>query len=163
MEWMEEYLNEAERMITDDRVEEGVRLLDSLLYEEPGSESLHNHLGWAHMYYTQNMKKAELHLTMSLRFNAAYAPPYLHLGQLCNRMARYSEAIGYFEKGLSIPGANRTALMEGLAFAYEMKNEFRAAIRHYREAVASASGYELQQLSEGIKRCRSKRWIRWFG
>jgi tetratricopeptide (TPR) repeat protein len=93
IEWIEKYMTTAEQLIYDDQVEQGMKVLDNLLYEEPGYGSLHNHIGWACMYYTHDNVKAELHLKLAIRFDEAYAPPYLHLGILYNRLGRYSEAI----------------------------------------------------------------------
>ncbi len=36
--WMEKYLDHAESMILDDRIDEGLALLDNLLYESQGME-----------------------------------------------------------------------------------------------------------------------------
>ena len=54
IEWIEKYMAEAEQMIARGglEVDQGVSVLNDLLYEEPGYGSLHNHLGWAHLYYT---------------------------------------------------------------------------------------------------------------
>ena len=162
IEWMEGYMADAERLITDNRVDEGLTILQNLLYDEPGYGSLHNHLGWAYMYHTPDSEKAELHFTMAMRFDASYAPPYLHLGNLYNRTGRYTAAIEQFTRGLSAVGANRVALYEGLALAHEMRKEFRAAIKSYKEAIAGSAGMEFNHLREGIKRCRSKRWVMLF-
>lgn len=60
IEWMEKYMADAERLINSNQVEEGLGLLNYLLYDEPGYGSLHNHIGWAYMYYTTEVAKAEL-------------------------------------------------------------------------------------------------------
>lgn len=158
IEWMEKYMADAERLIYENQVEEGLNILNNLLYEEPGYGSLHNHLGWAYMYYTADTNRAELHLKMAIRFSSQYAAPYLHLGMLYNRLTRYDEAITFLQKGLERPNANRVAMLEGIAQAYEMKGEFRSAIRAYKEAaLASAVSFEVNNLMEGVKRCRRKR------
>ena len=77
--WMEKYLADAEGMILEDRVDEGLTLLNNLLYEEPGYGRLHNYLGWAYFYYTYDMTRAELHLKMAIKFDESYVPPYIHL------------------------------------------------------------------------------------
>lgn len=162
IEWMEQYMANAEKLITENHVEEGMSILRNLLFEEPGYSGLHNHLGWAYMYFSNDVGQAEMHFEMAIKFDPNFAPPYLHLGSLLNRSGRYSAAIDHFNKGLRAVNANRVALYEGLAIAYEMKRDFRKAIKFYKVAIASSVGFEFNHLQEGIKRCRSKRWVLMF-
>lgn len=159
---MEKYMADAERLICDNQIEEGLVLLNNLLYDEPGYGSLHNHLGWAYMYYTAETTKAELHLKLAIRFDAEFAAPYLHLGNLYIRMGRYTDALVNLEKGLTTKNANRVAHLEAIGHAYELKREYAKAIRAYKEALASTIGFEIGNLTEGIKRCRKKRWVMMF-
>lgn len=162
LEWMNPYLANAEQMMYNNQVKEGLELMDSLLYEEPGYGALHNHLGWAYLYYTVNTAKAELHLSMAIKFDEAYAPPYLHMGNLCIRMGRYTEALRYLETGLQKNNANKVAFLEQMAQVYELKKEYSKAIKVYKEALVSTVGFETTQLTEGIKRCQKKRWVMMF-
>ena len=163
IEWMEKYMANAERLMYENRVEEGLHLLNDLLYDEPGYGNLHNYLGWAYLYYTADIARAELHLKMAIRFDREYAPPYQHMGYLLNRNGKYVEAIEYFRAGLTKNGANRVALLEGIATAYELKNEYALAIRTLKEAAkASAADGEVNRLMAGIKRCRRKRLALFF-
>jgi tetratricopeptide (TPR) repeat protein len=161
--WLENYMTEAERMIFEGRVEEGLTVLNNLLYDEPGYGSLHNHLGWAYMYYSQDATRAELHFQMAIRFFSEFAPPYLHIGNLMNRLGRYNESVAYFSAGLTKPGANRTALYEGMAYAYEVTGMYGEAVKAYKEAaISSTVDYEVDRLLKGVSRCRRKRIALFF-
>jgi tetratricopeptide (TPR) repeat protein len=163
IEWIEKYMTQAEQLICDDQVEQGLTILQNLLYEEPGYASLHNYLGWAYLYHAKDDAMAELHFRMAIRFASEYAPPYLHMGTLMNRKGRYTEAIGYFVDGLTKPDALKSTLLEGLAHAYELKTEYRRAIRHYKEAAsASVAEFEVERMLMGVKRCRRKRIALFF-
>jgi len=162
LEWIDEYLQQAEQLIYENQVDQGIAILQNLLYEEPGYSSLHNHLGWVYMYYKQDLTKAELHFRMAIKFDETFAPPYLHMGTLCNRSHRFSEAIEFFQCGLSRVNANRMALLEGIALAYEFKKEYSKAIRYYKEAMTSAIGAEMSIFVENIRRCRKKRLVMMF-
>jgi tetratricopeptide (TPR) repeat protein len=158
IEWMEKYMADAERLIYENKVDEGLVLLNNLLYDEPGYGSLHNHLGWAYMYYTTETAKAETHFNMAITFQSDFAAPYLHLGILYLRNGRYIEALSTLELGLTKPNANRVVLLENMAHVYELKGEFRDAIRTYKEAAKSTLvSHEVNNLMEGVKRCRKKR------
>lgn len=162
IEWIEKFLAEAEQLITTNNVDRGLRLMNELLYDEPGYGYLHNHLGWAYLYYTSDTARAELHLTMAVKFNEEYPAPYLHLGTLYIRMGRYNDALTYLEKGLAKPNANQLVFFQSIAQAYEMKREFAKAINAYKEALTKSVGYESDTLIQSIKRCRKKRVVLFF-
>jgi Flp pilus assembly protein TadD len=164
IEWMEKYLTEAEQLIYDNRVNEGIALLQNLLYDEPGYGFLHNHLGWAYVYYTSDVGQAELHLTMAIKFDGTYPAPYIHLGNLYIRDGRYAEAIKYLELGIQKPNAHRLTFLEALGQAYELRGDFGQAGKAYREAtMASVASHEIDRIREHIKRCRKKKWAMMFG
>src|SRR6478736_7215817 len=162
IEWMEKYMTEAEQLIYNNKVTEGLALLKDLLYDEPGYGNLHNHIGWAYLYYTADSAAAELHLKMAIHFNGDFAASYLHIGNLYIRMARYDEALHYLEKGLKTISPNRTAFLESIAQVYELKKDYTKAVATYKEALASTIGFESERFTEGIKRCRKKRWVMMF-
>jgi tetratricopeptide (TPR) repeat protein len=164
IEWIEEYLKEAEGMIYDNRVNEGLDVMTKLLYDEPGYGFLHNHLGWAYLYYTEDLAKAELHLKMAIKFGDDYPAPYLHMGNLLIRGGRYEEAAKYLKEGLAKPNAYRVGFLEAMGQAYELKGDYANAIKAYKEAtLASVVTYELTNLLENIKRCKKKKWSMLFG
>lgn len=159
IEWMEKYLNEAERLIYENRVDEGIELLTDLLYEEPGYGSLHNHLGWAYMHYTTDVARAEMHLKLAIKFDGEYPAPYIHLGHLMIRCWRYAEAIQYLRDGMQKPSANRSIFLEAIGQVYELRGDFREAIKAYREAMmTSVADQEVTNMSNHVARCRRKRW-----
>ncbi|HEY8934706.1 MAG TPA: hypothetical protein VIM65_05775 [Cyclobacteriaceae bacterium] len=163
LDWVEKYMTDAEHLITDDQLEQGLGILTNLLYEEPGYGSLHNHLGWAYLYYANDTAKAELHFSMAMRFDTEYAAPYLHMGTLCIRAHRYNDAIKYAEQGLTKPNANKVALHEIIGNAYELKSDYRKAIKAYKAAaISSLDVYEINNLTAGIKRCKKKRIALFF-
>lgn len=162
IEWIEKYLVEAEQLVTSNNVERGLNLMNELLYDEPGYGHLHNHLGWAYLYFTGDTARAELHLTMAVKFSEDFAAPYLHIGTLYMRQARYTEAMTYLERGLSKPNANRLAFFQSIAQVCEVKREFGKAIEAYKEALTLSVGYESETLMQSITRCRKKRVILFF-
>lgn len=163
IEWIEKYMTEAERLIYNNQVEDGLSMLNDLLYDEPGYGSLHNHIGWAYMYYTVDVEKAERHLKLAIHFDPTFAAPYLHLGNLYVRVGRYADALPILKSGLTKQNANMTAFLESIAHVHELKRDYAEAIKAYKEALASSVGFETSNFTEGIKRCRKKRWVLMFG
>lgn len=163
IEWIDNHLAQAEAMVYRGEVDEALNMLESLLFEEPGYAPLHNVIGWAYLYHIGNTARAELHFRAATRFASNYAPPCLHLGILLNRAGRYHEAIQFFRAGLRGQGAYLPALMEGIAQAYEMRQEYRLAIRAYREAAtASVTDEEVNRMLSAARRCRRKRFVLMF-
>lgn len=151
-------MGDAERLIYNNELSKGLDLLNNLLYDEPGYGSLHNHIGWAYMYYTAEAERAELHFKMAIRFDPGFAPPYLHMGNLCLRTGRYTEAVDYLVMGREQAGANRFAFYESLGQAFEMQKEYSKAIDVFKEALlTSVAEHEMNSFRAGIKRCRKKR------
>ena len=162
IEWMEKYMADAERLIYSNQVEDGLMMLTDLLYDGPGYGSLHNHIGWAYMYYTADVEKAERHLKLAIYFDPTFAAPFLHLGNLYIRMGRYDEALSILKSGLTKQNANRISFMENIAHVHELRRDYSEAIKAYKEALASSVGLETANFTEGIKRCRKKRWVMMF-
>jgi tetratricopeptide (TPR) repeat protein len=163
IKWIEKYLTEAEQLIYNDQVEQALKILNNLLHQEPGYGRLHNHLGWAYLYYSDEVRLAELHLKMAIQFDESYAAPYLHLGSLYIREERFSEALTYLQHGLSKPKSNRVALLQSLGCVHELRGEWRKAIAAYKKAMlASIQEHEVTDLEAGIKRCLRKRVALFF-
>ncbi len=156
-EW-ELRLKHAEQLIMNHEVEDGLAVLNDMLYDEPGSAELHNLLGWGYLYFENNAERAALHFRAAIAFAPRYAPPYVHLGHLCNQKGRFIEALEWFDRGVGLPEASRLAFCEGMGWAYEMRREYKKAIRCYREAMAVSASPDFERLRESVRRCRVKRW-----
>jgi tetratricopeptide (TPR) repeat protein len=162
IEWLETYMTDAETLIMEGCVNDGLALLQNLLYEEPGYGALHNYLAWAYLYYAENEQKAEAHWKWAIRFNKELPAPYLHLGRYYSGKGKYSEAEKYLREGLEQPDANRVALLEILAHVYELRGVYSKAVETYKSALANCVGYQSEAFLEGIKRCRRKKWVLMF-
>ena len=153
-------LTNAERMILNDQVVDGLAVMNKLLYDEPGYGRLHNHLGWAYANYSEDEPRAELHLKMAVQFEASFAPPYLHLGSLYIRQRKYGDAIVCSEDGLAKCDSLRVGMFQNIASACELRKDWRKAIKAYKDALMeSVAEYEATSLQAGIKRCRKKRMV----
>ncbi len=158
IKWVEEYLEEALRLACEDSYEPALKLLDKLLYEEPGYGRLHNTLGKIYFYYAEDVEAAERHFTMAIKFDPRLAEPYVLLGQLLNDEERHDEAIRIYLKGLKAKQAFKSGLFHGAGKAYELKKQYKKAIEHYQSALEnSAELWDCRVLEESIKRCKRKR------
>lgn len=157
IKWIEEYLEEAKRLVSFEGHEPALKLLNKLLFEEPGYGRLHHLLGVIYLYHAEESKKAELHFRLAIRFDPEFGEPYSDLGQMLYDDERLDEAIEVYTQGLQASKANKTDLLSATAKAYELKRKYRKAIKHYKEALGhSAELWNCVVLEESIKRCRRK-------
>ena len=155
--WIEEYLEEALRLANMEGHEPALKLLDRLLYEEPGYSRLHNTLGIIYSHYADDQKMAETHFRMAITFDDTFAEPYWYLGQLLYHDERLDEAIEVYCNGLKAKQANKSILLAGAGRAYELKKKYKKAIAHYKDALSSSAElWRCMMLEENIKRCKRK-------
>jgi tetratricopeptide (TPR) repeat protein len=161
IDWIEKHMTEAEKMIVDgDQLELGLAILYNLLYEEPGYGRLHNHLGWAHLYHTEDLDRAELHLKAAIKFDAENDAAYIHLGNLYIQKEKFKEAIGILDKGAGQPLANKARMLELKGQCYERLKKYRRAGKAYKNAMLeSADTFQTRVISLSIERCEMKRKI----
>lgn len=157
----EKYITEAERLFEDELIDEAERLLVDVLYDEPDFAKAHNHLGWLYLYKKENWSKAEMHLNFALKFDAEYAPAYLHLGALMWKKDKLKEAEDIYLKGLAQKEADKGTFLEQLGLLYESQERFGKAIKSLEKAImTSSSTWFVDNCKDAIQRIRKKRRIK---
>jgi tetratricopeptide (TPR) repeat protein len=153
----EEYLEQALEMAWMEGHERSLKLLDKLLYEEPGYSRLHNTLGIIYMKYAEEYKQAELHLRLAIRFNPSFADPYNNLMEILRQDERHDEMIELCIQGLAAKRANKALLFENIGNGWELKHKYRKAIKSYRDALNHSTELRnCRALEENIQRCKRK-------
>lgn len=156
--WMEEYLEEGLRLAAEEGHESSLKLLEKLLYEEPGYARLHHTLGIVYFCYAEKNELAEKHFRLAIKFDPSYADPYWFLGKLLSDDERLDEAISIYQSGMKAKRARKAELLNEAGRAFELKRKFKAAIRHYRKALRhSAELWSCRVIEESIQRCKRKR------
>jgi tetratricopeptide (TPR) repeat protein len=157
IKWIEVYLEQALEVAWMEGHERALKLLDKLLYEEPGYGRLHNTLGIIYMKYADELKMAEAHFRMAIRFNPELADPYANLMEVLKQDERHDEMIEICLKGLKAKKANKALLLENAGNGWELKHKYGKAIKSYRDALSySAELWNCRVLEENIKRCKRK-------
>ena len=158
IEWIEEYLEEALRLADVEGHEPALKLLDKLLYEEPGYGRLHFTLGRIYLIYADDIVNAETHLKLAIKFDTEFADPYIYLGYLLSYDERHKEAVDVYLNGLNAKRAFKAGLYCGAAKSYELMKKYKKAIAHYEDALSySAETYQCHMLEASIARCKRKR------
>jgi tetratricopeptide (TPR) repeat protein len=157
IKWIEEYMEQALEIAWMEGHERALKLLDKLLYEEPGYGRLHNTLGIIYMKYADEVTQAEMHFRLAIQFNPEFAEPYSNLAQVLQQAERHDELIEVCLKGLNAKKANKALLLENVGNSWELKRKYRKAIKSYRDALShSAELWNCKVLEESIKRCKRK-------
>jgi Uncharacterized enzyme of heme biosynthesis len=157
IKWIEEYLEEALRLSWNEGHEPALKLLDRLLFEEPGYARLHYVLGMIYFDQADEVMLAETHFRLAIKFDSSYADPYWYLGKLLSEEGRLEDAIEILNKGLQAKKAKKWLLLGEVGKAYELKKKFSKAINHYKKALGhSAELWNCIALEESIKRCKRK-------
>jgi tetratricopeptide (TPR) repeat protein len=157
IKWIEEYIEEALRLAWDEGHEPALKLLDRLLYEEPGYSRLHHTLGIIYFSYADDQRKAEQHFRLAIQFDATFADPYWYLGKLLADDERFDDALQIYKQGMHAKKSQKCYLLTEAGKAYELKKKFKKAIRCYRKAMGhSADLWNCKVLEESIIRCKRK-------
>ena len=157
IQWIEEYLKYTMEVVWLEGYERALKLLDKILYEEPGYSRLHNTLGIIYFKHADDLKKAEQHFRLAIRFNPNFAEPYNYLTEVLKQDERHDETIEVCIAGLKSERANKSLLFENLGNAWELKHHYRKAIKSYRKALShSAELWNCRVLELSIKRCKRK-------
>ena len=156
--WIEEYLEEAIRLAYDEGHEPALKLLEKLLFEEPGYGRLHFTLGKIYFNYTDDVERAEKHFRFAIKFDQEFPDTYLYLGTLLNDDERYIQAVDVYTEGLKAKRPFKTELHSGVGKSYELMKKYKKVITHYRNALKhSAETYRCLVLEDSIRRCEKKR------
>lgn len=157
IQWIEEYLKYTMEVVALEGYERALKLLDTILYEESGYSRLHNVLGVIYFKHGDDVKKAEQHFRWAIRFNPDFAEPYIYLAEVLKQDERHDETIEMCKRGLKSEKANKTFLFESLGNAWELKHNYRKAIKSYRKALShSAEVWNCKVLEMSIERCKRK-------
>jgi tetratricopeptide (TPR) repeat protein len=155
--WLDEYLAKALDIVVQDGYEQAVKLLNNLLYDEPGYGRLHSTLGIIYYKYAEHSWLAERHLRWAIRFDPQLSEPYALLADLLRQDDRHDETIEVCLRGLKVKRTNKSLLHESIGNAWELKGKYRKAIRSYRKAILqSTENWTCRLLETGIERCRMK-------
>jgi tetratricopeptide (TPR) repeat protein len=157
IKWIEEYLEQALEIAWMEGSERALKLLEKLLYEEPGYGRLHHTLGIIYLKYADEPRQAEMHFRMAIKFNPELGESYQHLAEVLQQDDRHDETIEICLQGMKAKKANKSLLLENVGNAWELKQKYSKAIRSYRDALKhSAELWNCKVLEESIKRCKRK-------
>lgn len=158
--YVEELFLEADRAFEEGNLAEGKRMLEDILREEPSFGKAHNHMGWLYKTKYQDYKTADKHFRLALKFDPEYAPTYINYAYMLRDLGRLSELEDLLNKAMQVEGVNRCTVYDEFGSLYELKGDYRKAIRFYKKAIASSLNDKvITDLRAHVKRCRKKQGV----
>jgi Tfp pilus assembly protein PilF len=158
-ESIEQLIRIAEDCIMDGNCEQGKRLLESALYDEPGYPKLHFTLGWMYQYYQENRSMAIRYYELAIHFDNEYEDAYRNLSYLYFSERMYPQANELLSKALCVNEMDKSFVYDRLGYIAEKQGNFPQAIKYYRHALEVCMDNEdMVELKKNIKRTRFKRF-----
>ena len=163
-ESLEQLIRIAIDCIHEGNCDQGKRLLESGLYDEPGYAKLHSTLAWMYQYFQENVEMAIRHYELAIYFDREYEYAYTNLAFLYFNEKRYDEATDVLVRALATESVDKSFVHEKLGTIAEKRGNYHDALTHYRRALlVCLDNEEITELKQNIKRTRFKRFKKRIG
>ncbi len=155
--YLDSEFERADDLISQDLIEEGKALLNSILEEDPKYGKAHNHLGWICKTKENNPQQAENHYKHALELTPEYGATYMNYAYLLSEQKRYNELEQLLQRAESITDVNKSNLAREWGYLYEDTKQYEKAIEKYKEyAFTLYDNNLIEKAKESIIRCRQK-------
>ena len=167
-EWAEEYLKVVDKLWEMESYEEGMKVLESVLIEEPGFAKAHSYAGWYAHYHLKDKKNARMHYEYALHFDPKLTYAYYNYAKLLVEDIDESRMKRLLTAGLKFPEVDKADLYNDLGRILELKNNYAAAAKYFKLALKfTVNEYVLRNIKGNRKRVISKKrlfgaWYSWL-
>lgn len=155
----EEMFAEADRLLKEEKITEGVEILQKIIKRNPNFGKAYNHLGWVYENKYKNFARAEEYYKMAFQFAPEYAAPYLNYIYLLANLGRLDELEAHLDRIQATPNLSisKETLYNEYAIMFEMKGDPQQALDYYfKAAMVTLDTFKLEKYQEAITRCQKK-------
>lgn len=153
----EEMLTRADLLIKENKISDAMKLLYDIIADYPDFGKAFNHIGWIYETKIADLKKAEEHYRLALKFNPHYTAVYYNFAILLSTLQRYDELKTLLDSAMAVPGINKGTIHNEFAIMYETQGKFEKAIQSYKEYIKSLYDSALiEKAAESVSRCKRK-------
>lgn len=165
---MEEYTNydleekflAADRLIGDNQLSEAAKMLEEILAEAPDFGKAHNHLGWLFETKFKNLKRAEEHYRLALKFSPDYTAVYYNYCYLLSSLRRFDELEKILDDAIRVPGINYATIYNEYGLLREVQGNFDDAIHYFRLHIQNSfDSKSIETAAESMRRCERKKQL----
>lgn len=157
IEWIDEYIEYILENLSIEGFTKAHQLITRVLEEEPGYGRLHLAMATVYEEHGDRSQFAIRHLYLAIKFDPMLADAYYKLADLLVEHDRLDEAIKICKRGLKAEQVKKAYLLQTAANAYELKHQYKKAIKTYKDALGhSTRTWNCLVLEESIERCKRK-------
>lgn len=148
----------ADKAIDDGNISESRDLLEKILSEDPGYANAHNHLGWLYKYKFADVKRAENHYRLSIKFNPEGSAQYLNLAYLLRDQNRLGELEEVLQAALKVDAVSKVSVYDEIGSLHELRGDYKKAIENYKKAIyLCLNNSTIEDLKKSVERCKIKK------
>jgi Tfp pilus assembly protein PilF len=165
---MEEYTNydleekflTADRLISENRLGEAAKTLEEILAEAPDFGKAHNHLGWLYETKFKNLKRAEEHYRLALKFAPDYTAAYYNYCYLLSSLRKFDELEKLLNEAIKVSGISYATIYNEYGLMREMQGQLDDAIHYFKLHIQNSfDSKSIETASESIRRCERKKQL----
>jgi len=154
---LEEKIHTADELIKESKIEEASEILYGILEEAPDFGKAHNHLGFLFETKIKDLKKAEEHYKLALKFTKDFPAIYYNYAFLLSTLKRYEDLTALLEKAKKLENINMATIYNEYAIMYEAQGKYNQAIEAYKNAMRNSFDNKyIDSASASIERCQKK-------
>lgn len=148
----------ADKAIDDGNISESRDLLEKILSEDPSYANAHNHLGWLYKYKFADVKRAENHYRLAIKFNPEGSAQYMNLAYLLRDQNRLDELEEVLNKALNVDAVSKVSVYDEIGSLHELRGNYKKATRNYKKAISLClNNNSIEDLNKSIERCKVKK------
>jgi Tfp pilus assembly protein PilF len=157
---LEEKFLSADKLISESKLGEAARLLEEILEEAPDYGKAHNHMGWLFETKFKNLKRAEEHYRLALKFSPDYAAAYYNYCYLLSAVRKFDELERVLEHAIRVSGISYATIYNEYGLLREMQGNLDDAIHYYKLHIKNSfDSKTIETAAESIKRVERKKQL----
>lgn len=154
---LEERFLKADALIGENRLSEAAKLLEDILCDAPDFGKAHNHMGWLFETKFKNLRRAEEHYKLALKFSPDYTAAYYNYAYLLSSLRKFDELEQLLNDCIKVPGINYATIYNEFALMRELQGDLEDAIHYFKLHIKNSFDLKsIETASEAIRRCERK-------
>jgi tetratricopeptide (TPR) repeat protein len=132
---IEEYLFRVDRLWEEGEWAEGLKVLEYVLYEEPGHGKAHAWYAWFAYVKSDDFPLAEIHYDLALKFDPSFPGTYVNFVHVLMAMKNYRKAIKVALLGTKAPAVDVAYMYNEVGRAYMLLEDYKNALYAFKKAM----------------------------
>jgi tetratricopeptide (TPR) repeat protein len=155
---LEEKFLTADRLISENRLSEAAKALEEILEEAPDFGKAHNHLGWLFETKFKNLKRAEEHYRLALKFSPDYTAAYYNYSYLLSSLRKFDELEKLLNDSIKVSGISYATIYNEFGLMREVQGKYEDAIHYFKLHIQNSfDSKTIETAAESIRRCERKK------